>query len=354
MYSQKNRITYIDGFRGFAILLVLFFHAFTKWTTLVPYGGQFSGIQLFNKGWLGVNLFFLISGFVILMSLEKCLSFRQFIIKRWLRLFPAMLVVTTLIYFSAILLPERPKGIPSLRDCLPGLLFVENSWVGFILPGKQGVLEGSFWSLFVEMKYYFIFGLLYFVAGKRNALRIITILFIAAVIGLLIVPFSDSKLLYVLNLVMEQLSFIHLGWFATGSLIYEYSRDLSKKTLIQAQIVGLLSVFSMGIFCNYSSSVIMAAFIILYAFICVQVWDKLKPLLTSRVLVYVGFVSYPLYLIHENAMIALVIKLAKNAPFIPGILLPVLPLALLLIISHLIATYAEPFLNKNLKRIMKQ
>ena len=98
----------------------------------------------------------------------------------------------------------------------------------------------------------------------------------------------------------------------------------------------------------------MAAFIILYAFICVQVWDKLKPLLTSRVLVYVGFVSYPLYLIHENAMIALVIKLAKNAPFIPGILLPVLPLALLLIISHLIATYAEPFLNKNLKRIMKQ
>ena len=77
-----NRIQFLDGLRGIAILLVICFHSYTRWPKFVPYGHQFSDFYLFKYGYLGVQLFFLISGFVILMLLEKNKTFIQFIYKR--------------------------------------------------------------------------------------------------------------------------------------------------------------------------------------------------------------------------------------------------------------------------------
>src|SRR3990172_280603 len=96
-----KRIKYLDGFRGLAIILVILYHSFARWPEIVPYGDQFSNFFLFHSGWIGVQLFFLISGFVILMTLDKSIGFKNFITKRWLRLFPAILIATILIYFSA-------------------------------------------------------------------------------------------------------------------------------------------------------------------------------------------------------------------------------------------------------------
>lgn len=69
-------------------------------------------------------------------------------------------------------------------------------------------------------------------------------------------------------------------------------------------------------------------------------------------LIYFGFVSYPLYLIHENAMVAMIVKAGKYFPDIPGILLPLIPIAILMFISYLIANYIEPLINKFLKQLV--
>ena len=69
--GEIKRIEFLDGLRGLAILLVIFFHAFVRWPNIVPYGSSYSDFIFFKYGYLGVELFFLISGFVILMSLEK-------------------------------------------------------------------------------------------------------------------------------------------------------------------------------------------------------------------------------------------------------------------------------------------
>ena len=98
-----KRISYLDGHRGIAILLVLLYHAFSRWTELVPYGNDFADFPLFRFGYLGVELFFLISGFVILMTLEKFNSFTEFMYHRWLRLFPAMLICSLFVFFTAAL-----------------------------------------------------------------------------------------------------------------------------------------------------------------------------------------------------------------------------------------------------------
>ena len=67
-----GRLIYLDGLRGLAILMVFFVHAFVRWPDLVPYGNTYSNIPLFQYGMFGVRLFFMISGFVILLTLEKC------------------------------------------------------------------------------------------------------------------------------------------------------------------------------------------------------------------------------------------------------------------------------------------
>src|ERR1700733_14451625 len=114
-----GRIRYLDGSRGVAILAVIIFHAYVAYPDKLPFGGRF-GVLPFRLGWQGVELFFLISGFVILMTLERCNSFSEFILRRWLRLFPAMLIISigAFVWLRASGV-ERP-----LIDLIPGLTFV--------------------------------------------------------------------------------------------------------------------------------------------------------------------------------------------------------------------------------------
>src|SRR6478735_6563808 len=177
-----HRLSHLDGMRGIAILLVLLFHAYARWPDHVPFGADFAEVFIFKTGFVGVNLFFLISGFVILMTLEKCTSFGIFFTKRWLRLFPAMLVCSAIVFATAPLFPERPAGLPAARDLLPGLTFIDPAIWQKIIGGTQGSLEGAFWSLYVEMKFYVVFGALYFSLGRLWAIGALCAIFLLSLV----------------------------------------------------------------------------------------------------------------------------------------------------------------------------
>jgi Predicted acyltransferases len=68
---MQPRITHLDGMRGLAILLVIAYHAYARWPELLPYAATTQHIPLLAFGWVGVQLFFMISGFVIFMTLDK-------------------------------------------------------------------------------------------------------------------------------------------------------------------------------------------------------------------------------------------------------------------------------------------
>lgn len=340
---EAKRIDFLDGFRGVAILLVLFFHSYVRWPLIVPYGNKFASITLFKYGYLGVELFFLLSGFVILMSLNKCKNFYIFIYKRWIRLFPAMLIATAFIYFTSTYLQERPNGPPELSSLLPGVLFVEPYWLKIITGHSFKILEGSFWSLFVEVKFYFIFGILYFVFNQNRAILGLLILYFLSI-------YSIHFHIKYIESICTYLSFFYFSWFAIGALAYIFYSTKQIKYLL----------FSIGISCfeiyaNYFQELTLTLYIIciVVLFFIPICFEKFRIITNSKFLLWLGFISYPLYLIHENAMISLIIKLNRICPSIPGLLLPIIPIAFLCCAAYIIAKKVEPLLRKYIDYLLK-
>lgn len=349
-----NRIKYLDGFRGIAILLVVFYHAYSRWSGIVPYGDTVADFPVFKLGWIGVELFFLISGFVILMTLEKSKNFKEFLRKRWLRLFPAMFISTIFIYSTASFLPERPAGQPQILDTLSGLLFIEPYWFYKFTHLNISAIEGSFWSLFVEVKYYIIFGILYFIFDKNKAIDIIFGLFVIAAMAFIFYQYYNSKILFYFITASNLLSLNHLGWFATGSCIYLYINEKKKKYLYRYLIFGLISSVILPFYYkneiqNYSE-ILVAAITITTFFGAIIILSKLQFIVENKILNYFSFVSYPLYLIHENAMIALIIKASKLFPNFPSLLWPIIIISFITMIAYIIAKYLEPLLGSLFKR----
>jgi peptidoglycan/LPS O-acetylase OafA/YrhL len=348
---DHHRLSFLDGLRGIAIFVVILFHSYTRWPNLVPYGDRFAQVPIFSYGWLGVDLFFLISGFVIFMTLEKCLNFRDFITRRWLRLFPAMLICSLLVFASASLFPERPAGAIVWRDMLPGLTFIEPTWWGVILGSPQGFMEGSFWSLFVEVKFYFIAGVLYFFIGGRKMIMVLTMLFLcAAAVSKLQHVFPDAGLRWP-DLILQASSAEQFGWFAGGALFYRYFHERKRSLFIAAVLVAIAAAIAIG---GLRPQETVAAMVVVIVFSAAILMRPVQFVLSRPALVFLGFVSYPLYLLHENMMVAMIIKMGHATPWMPLILMPLLPIAMVIGAGSLIAVYIEPWLRKQLHPLYRK
>ena len=348
MAASKKRILVLDGLRGLAILLVLLFHGYSVWSAYYPYKRQFSEIILFKYGSLGVQLFFLISGFVILMSVEKTTNYWKFLKKRWIRLFPSMLICSLLVYLTANFFYERPFGIPELKSLLPGITFINNGILEMIFKTDFPVLELSFWSLYVEVKFYIIFGALYFMFNRKIALLGIFLLYLSACI---LQIFIFHNLIHESGLLKTYIgSFIHFGWFVAGALTYMYYQKPDKKTLLAIIFTVLCSLFYAYKFQDLT--LLIYLIVVTLVFFAALFWEKFGAIFCTRFFTFIGFISYPLYLLHENMLIASIIKIHKYLPQIPYFLLPILSSIFIIAIAYIVAKYLEPILQKQLKKII--
>ena len=344
---MKTRIGYLDGLRGLAILLVIFFHAYARWPTLVPYGDQYGEFLIFRFGWLGVELFFLISGFVILMTLEKCATIREFLFRRWIRLFPAMLVCTVIIFITSNYFFERPAGIPNWESLLPGLTFIEPSWWKRVIGHPINPIEGAFWSLYVEFKFYVFAAILYYWRGRNTLIcALISVFFIAYIsknsFGIGALKFLDS--------ISTHLSFQFFGWFASGAAFYVYSQKKSSKWFAIAMFAAIASSIAIG---GVNWQTTFAASLISLFFAASTVSVMIQKILSNRLVQFFGFVSYPLYLIHENMMVSIIIKLGSRFEDFPVALLPLPAIALLSGAAFVISNYFEPLTKFFLTGVIK-
>jgi peptidoglycan/LPS O-acetylase OafA/YrhL len=347
--SIKKRIDFLDGLRGVAILLVILFHAYSRWTDIVPYKDRFAGFPMFAYGWLGVDLFFIISGFVILMTLSKCQNFSDFILRRWIRLFPAMFICSVLIWVTAPLFPERPAGKVLFINLIPGLTFVEPSlWSKFLSINLHSP-EDSFWSLYVEVKFYILFGILFFTVGWRKALlSLVSFLGLYIIVGLC--EKFNSRI--DLNLIRTMLGIIgakYYGWFASGAFYYKYFSEKRKVYFGAATALAIVSSLIQGgtlIWPKVFASLIATLFALTMTNI------EMQKYLAFPGLLFLGYISYPLYLIHENMLIASIIQIGSRIPTFFAFYLPLLPIVLIFCLSWWIVSFPELWMRQKISRLL--
>ncbi len=196
---QGAHVPVLDGIRGLAILAVMWNHA-------THYGGTHAFDAWFNYlswwGWIGVDLFFVLSGYLItgilLDSRGSSRFFGNFYARRALRIFPLYYAVVA---FSFLVLPPLlPPAQAERFGRIAGdgpyyLLYLQN----FVLARggvRHGVL-GVTWSLAIEEQFYFVWPSVVYFCSPRELKRLTGALFVTALVcravfslGLHLAPFS--------------------------------------------------------------------------------------------------------------------------------------------------------------------
>jgi peptidoglycan/LPS O-acetylase OafA/YrhL len=185
-----EHIPALDGVRGLAILLVLLYHQ----TLLGADGAALALDRWFLRfagvGWCGVDLFFVLSGFLItgilLDSRERPRYFRNFYLRRTVRIFPLYYAV---VFLSLVVIPNLPEGVVPARK-LEGFGRIEGDdlWYWFYLSNfavaraaewRHGILDIS-WSLAIEEQFYLVWPALVLWLGRRGLARLCAFLLVGA------------------------------------------------------------------------------------------------------------------------------------------------------------------------------
>ena len=179
--APSKNLRPVDGLRALSILLVFAFHLL--WCaqvvirdTYAQYQQLPAWLQWFKSGALGVEAFFLLSGFLIgrLLILEfdatKDLQFKRFYVRRFLRLMPAYVLAITSAALGSILYPGPSKIFErsistNVENLWTNLLYINN-----FLPVKEQFLSHT-WSLAVEEQFYFIAPMLLLLILRRQLFK---------------------------------------------------------------------------------------------------------------------------------------------------------------------------------------
>lgn len=276
--TKFNRLPTLDALRGVASLAVMWFH-FTRYLSAHLSGNL---IYLSGKyGWLGVSVFFVISGFVIPLAMVRAnfvvSDYGRFLLKRITRLDPPYLLSILLIIAYEYLLTTRPsyQGIPFHLSTPQILLHVGylNAFFGYEW------LNGVFWSLAIEFQYYILIGLLFPVLlSRRSYVRLASMFALAGLAfvfrdGALIIPYLPLFLLGIATLHKYLGLLSPLAYMVVAVLL----------TLIMIPILGA----------DTAATGVTTAMLVAYV--------KIE----SRVLAFFGLISYSLYLLHTPVGLAL-------------------------------------------------
>jgi peptidoglycan/LPS O-acetylase OafA/YrhL len=286
----------IDGLRAIAVVLVVIGHFFPR---TLP------------KGFLGVDMFFVISGFVIsqlLMNMEKSSSSKflfEFYAKRLRRLLPALLTVVTITFALTFLLVTRINdGIANTGAY--SILGISNMYLWHLASDYFGIAASQnpfthTWSLGVEEQFYFLYPLLFLIIWKASRTGFRRIMFgtiATATIASLSLSFiwADSKsnlVFYSMPTRLWQLGFGALSFFLLEK------KSISNARNTQLRVVAIC-VFLAGILLPLNIIAIPQLLVcVSTAIMLVSAQeDVISRFFSSQFLCWIGIRSYSIYLIH--------------------------------------------------------
>ena len=281
--TQQNRFFELDSLRGLAALGVMVFH-FTINENAAKLGWEF------RYGVTGVDIFFIISGFVIFLSIQKVRKWQDFAISRVARLYPTFW--TCVFITAAVVYVYQPEH-------LSWKLILANLTMFPIYFGIEN-LDGVYWTLLVEMIFYlWILGI--FLMKGLGKIVPISIAFTTAVIafhlGRAYYPVFYEYITWKIQLLN------HFPLFFSGILFYQL-----KFKSFTWQYVGLICLCMLAAFylhdkggrsmyhVTWFEHNVLILFYHLLFFLFVV--DRLTFLITPPLL-FLGKISYSLYLLHQ-------------------------------------------------------
>lgn len=162
---MKERLGVLDGLRGIAVLLVLWFHIWeiswlpapVPWLQWIP-----------ETGFIGVHFFFCLSGFVIAYPFLRAQAagepeprWGHFAWRRFIKIMPSYLLSIAIAYATGYAATQR-YGTQPWQEILTHLLFIHTWW-----PQTYGSINGVLWTLAVEVEFYALFPLVWWCFSRR-------------------------------------------------------------------------------------------------------------------------------------------------------------------------------------------
>ena len=341
--DSKPHYALLDALRGAAALMVVWYHFFEGFAF-----AEGTAITTFNHGHLGVDLFFMLSGFVISyayddrwQSSHNRLSLKEFFKRRLIRLHP-MLIMGAVIGLITFLLQGSVKwdGTPtpmswSLVALVLTMLFIP-AYPGAPYDlrgnGEMYSLNGPSWSLFFE----YIGNILYALIIRRLSNRALAIM--TAALGVAWCWFATTD--------VSGYDMIGIGWtldtvnfcggmlrmmfpFSLGMLMARNFKPVKIKGIFWIAWAVLFGLFSVPAFAKCGAVSING----LYEFACILlvfpaiVWLTASGEATGKVsstfCKFLGDISYPLYIVHYPVMYLFYAWLIKNKLYTLGETWPV-------------------------------
>lgn len=365
--DSKKRIVLLDAFRCLAILYVMLFHYTFRWTppydhiNFYPYK-QWYG-NLFSNGNFGVSFFFCISGFVISFTLEKTESIKAFIKNRFIRLFPPLLLCT-IITFVTIHFLDPENLLPAYhlaRNFLPSLTLINPVLYKRAFNTDFWWLDGSYWSLWVEIQFYMLSSILYFSNKKKYFTNILIAALLISLVRTVLVTFTTGNSHLPVHLpakVREEIVFwivngfnltLHIPFFAAGVVFHKLYKD---HTITDKTSKFLVALTLLVTFINARSLMVFILIIAMHILFLLMIYKpRALNFLNNSFLIRLGVLSYTMYLIHEPIGI---FSIKHFGPYLGSLsfLAPWIMITLVILFAELSYRTYEKKTHRFLKRIL--
>ncbi len=289
----------IDGLRAVAVIAVIIYHAnFT-----------INNISIFPGGYIGVDIFFVISGYLITSIIlrdynQGSFRFSTFYEKRIRRLIPAYLTVMIVCMPLAWILMLPKAMTEHSASALSSLIFSSNFW---FLQEDSYVAEASAlkpllhtWSLAIEEQFYLIFPALFIITLKYVQKASAITFLLLFLISLSAAIYASTKLpdanFYLLPFrAWELFSGVLLALFEIN---HKVKLGITMRRLVcSAAGIGLILTFTL-LDNSYKHPALITLLPVFFTILLIRYFYTNNTVLTFKPLVYIGLISYSLYLWH--------------------------------------------------------
>jgi len=298
--TASPRLEGLDALRGIAAVSVMLYHYTSRYGWWFPVPPPRASL-VFPHGNFGVELFFIVSGFVIFMTLERSRSLADFLMFRFARLYPAYWAVLS---FTIVLSAGTGSIGAGGHDPAGDWLRIAANTT--MLPALFGQLaiDGSYWSLFYEVWFYLLAGYVWFAVRPRRPELCCAIWL---VVSLLFRGVQDSGYCRALGQ-LANAPFSDL--FTIGIMLYQVRT--ARANLSTWAVLGLAVEVTFSAPDVALSGLSRMGYPLVVAGLAGSVWLASGPGLWVRPVAplrFLGRISYPLYLVHQAVGFLIIARL---------------------------------------------